>query len=121
MGNSLLYRLRANVIVVHPTGRFTTKTPEQWRDASYWTLLAYCNHDVDCLTTFTDAQHLNGMCLEDLQEIILSFIMALAEGGRTMGITACPLHVRKNWLLGVARRERLQERKHSVATVTEAL
>ena len=38
-----------------------------------------------------------------------------------MGMTACPPHVRKNWLLGCARRVRAEARKQSVATVTEAL
>ena len=80
------------------------KTLEQLSDAFYWTLLAYCHHGVECITTFTDAQHLNGMCPEDLERLILSFIMAQAKERRTMGIIACPRHVRKKCLLEVARR-----------------
>ena len=38
-----------------------------------------------------------------------------------MTLTTCPPHVRKNWLLGCARRERAEARKQSVSTVTAAL
>jgi hypothetical protein len=121
-GNSLACRPRADVVVVHPVGRFTTaKTPAQWRDASYWTLLAYCNHGQECRTTFTDAEQLNSLSSEGLEQLAENFILAPNEERRAMGMTACPPHVRKNWLLGCARRDRAEARKHSVATVTEAL
>ena len=50
-----------------------------------------------------------------------NFVMAPAEDRHNLVMTACPPQVRKNWLLCCARRERLEARKQSVATVTEAL
>ena len=49
------------------------------------------------------------------------FAMAPAGERHNKVMTACPPHVRKNWLLGCARRERHEARQQSVATVTEAL
>ena len=71
--------------------------------------------------TVTDAEQLNGLSSEVLEQVAQKFIMVPAEERRTMGMTACPPHVRKNWLLGCARRVRAEARKQSVATVTEAL
>ena len=49
------------------------------------------------------------------------FAMSTSEERHEMRLTACPPHVRKSWLLGCARRERLEARKVSVATVAGAL
>ncbi len=44
-GNSVKCKYRPAVVVVHPIGHFSTATtPTQWRDASFWTLFAHCNH-----------------------------------------------------------------------------
>ena len=56
-----------------------------------------------------------------LEQLMHNVVMAPAEDRHNLSTTACPPHVRKNWLLGCARRERLEARKQSVATVTEAL
>ena len=73
------------MVVIHPVGRFTTaKTPEQWRDACYWTLLAYCNHGQECRTTFTDAEQFNGLSSEGLEQLAENFIMAPTEERRAM-------------------------------------
>ena len=121
-GNSIVCRPKADVVVVHPVGRFTTaKTPEQWRDACHWTLLAYCNHGVDCTATFAGNQQLESMCPDALDQLMQTFAMAPAGERHNKVMTACPPHVRNTWLLGCARRERLEARKQSVATVTEAL
>ena len=39
----------------------------------------------------------------------------------TKRIAECPPHVRKNWQLGVARKRRQEERKHSQTTVAAAM
>ncbi len=90
-------------MVVHPTGRFTrAKSPEQWLDACYWTLLAYCNHGIDCTATFRDAQHLDEMQPDVVEQLMESFVMAPLQDRLDMVMTACPPHVRKSWLLGCA-------------------
>ena len=47
-GKSLVLKPQADVVVVHPVGRFTqARTDAEWKDACYWTLLAHCNHGGD--------------------------------------------------------------------------
>ena len=121
-GNSIVCRPKADVVVVHPVGRFTTATTsEQWRDACYWTLLAYCNHGFVCSSTFADARQLDSLELDALEQLMQTFVMAPQSERHAMVMTMCPPHVRKNWLLGCARRERLEARRQPVAAVTEAL
>jgi len=121
-GSSIVCRPRADVVVVHPAGRFTrAKSPEQWRDACHWTLLAYCNHGVDCVSIFRDAQHLEMMEPGVVEQLMERFVMAPLQDRYNMGMTACPPHVRKSWLLGCARRAQEDARKQSVAVVTQAL
>ena len=121
-GMSIVCLNRADVVVVHPVGRFTVaKSAEQWKDACYWSLLAYCNHGSLCSATFTDVQHLDTMPEGEIEQLMQKFVMALAVERAELGITACPPHVRKNWLLGCSRREHAESRKQSVSKVTESL
>ena len=79
-GNSLTCRPRADVVVLHPVGRFTTaKTTAQWRDACYWTMLAHCNHGIQCASTFRDAQQLDDMDDEALAQLTKAFTMASSQ------------------------------------------
>jgi hypothetical protein len=60
-------------------GRFTKALTEtQWRDASYWTLLAHCNHGDGC-DTFTDADHLNTFTDIDMDGLVTLFVEATKE------------------------------------------
>ena len=48
-GNTLALKPKADVVVLHPVGRFNKAlTDEQWKEACYWTLLAHCNHGDMC-------------------------------------------------------------------------
>ena len=50
-GNTVVLKPKADVVVVHPVGRFAqARTDGQWADACFWTLLAYC-----CLLYTSDA------------------------------------------------------------------
>ena len=61
-GNAVSIKPKADVVVVHPVGRFAqARTHEQWADACFWTLLAYCNHGEACNETFRDAEQLHTM------------------------------------------------------------
>ena len=121
-GRSIVCLHGADVVVVHPVGRFTVaKSAEQWKDACYWSLLAYCNHGSLCTATFTDVQHLDTMLEAEIEQLMQKFVMAPALERAKLGITACPPHVKKNWLLGSSRREHAEARKQSVSKVTESL
>ena len=121
-GNSLVCRPRADVVVVHPSCRFTIAgTDAQWKDVCFWTLLAYCNHGPTCDATFRDLRHLEGMEQCEIEERMRVFVTATPQERHTKILTACPPHIRKSWLLGCARRERAEARKAPTATVTAAL
>jgi len=43
--NAVVLKPKADVVVVHPVGRFPqARSDAQWKDACFWTLLAHCNH-----------------------------------------------------------------------------
>ena len=68
VGSNIKCKQRADVVVVHPVGRFITAlTQAQWRDVCYWTLLAHCNHGEAC-TTFRDANLLETFSDDDLDK-----------------------------------------------------
>ena len=58
---------------------------------------------------------------EGLRDLAERFVMTPAGDRVKCRFTACPPHVRKNWLLGVARREREEARKLSASTVIQAM
>ena len=82
---------RADVVVVHPDGRFTTARDDaQWLDACRWTLLAYCNHGPRCTTTFVDAQHLESFADDMLTDLAERFVMTPQDERLDSKLTACP-------------------------------
>ena len=84
-------------------------------------LLAYCNHGDCCATTFKNSADLDSRADEDVRNLAELFVVASAAERVQRRLTACPPHVRKNWLLGVARREREEARKLSTKSVIQAL
>ena len=104
-------------------GRFAqARSDEQWADACFWTLLAYCNHGESCgKTTFQDAEHLSSMGPEAIAEIVGRFVAASPSERSDARMAPCPPHVAKAWHLGMARRTAAEARKHSVARVASSL
>lgn len=120
--DSVACKTRADIVVVHPAPRFTTaKDDSQWLDSCKWMLLAYCNHGDCCATTFKNSADLDSFADEDVRNLAERFVMTPAAERVQCRLTACPPHVRKNWLLGVARREREEARKLSTKSVIQAL
>ena len=106
VGSSIKCKRCADVVVVHPVGRFTTASTEaQWREACYWTLLSHCNHGEAC-TTFRDATHLETFTDEDMDSLMTLLVTSTPDERATKRIAECPPHVRKNWQLGIARKRR---------------
>ena len=121
VGSSIKCKRCADVVVVHPVGRFTTAITEaQWRDACYWTLLAHCNHGEAC-TTFRDATHLETFTDENIDDLMTLFVTSTPDERAAKRMAECPPHVKKNWQLGIARKQRKEERKHSQTTVAAAM
>ena len=113
---------RADVVIVHPAPRFTTaKDDSQWLDACKWMLLAYCNHGDRCSTTFKSCADLDRLADEDVRNLAERFVMTPADERIPGRLTACPPHVRKSWLLGVARREREEARKLPTKSVIQVM
>ena len=108
---------------MHPEGRFTTAmTPEQWREASILALMAYCNHGPCCAdTTFRGLRDLEELAPDELEALMLAFATAKPEERLRRKMTSCPPHLRRNYLLGDARRRRAEERKLSRPRVAAAL
>ena len=120
--DSVACKTRADIVVVHPAPRFTTaKDDSQWLDSCKWMLLAYCNHGDCCATTFKNSADLDSRADEEVRNLAELFVVASAADRVHRRLTACPPHVRKNWLLGVARREREEARKLSTKSVIQAL
>ena len=128
-GTSVKCKSRPAVVVLHPVGRFSTASaPAQWRDACFWTLLAHCNHFPvgehslqfcgEIFPSLDALQDSNVIPDEKLHELTAFFVMASPEQRAAKQVCSCPPHVRKNWLLGLARRQRQEERKleHAAAT-----
>ena len=65
-GKTLVLKPQADIVVVHPVGRFAqARTDDQWKEACHWTLLAHCNHGEMCEHTFRDADELETYSYED--------------------------------------------------------
>ena len=121
-GNTVVLKPKADVVVVHPVGRFPqARTDAQWKDACFWTLLAHCNHGELCATTFRDAAHLGTFDDAAVADLTRRFVRASPEERAEMRMAPCPPHVAKAWHLGMARREAAEERRHSTNRVTQSL
>ena len=122
-GGSLKYKPKADVVIVHPEGRFTTAmTSEQWRQACILALIAYCNHGACCAsTTFTDLKSLEEMAPDTLEALMQDFAHLTREERKERGMTSCPPHLERNFHLGDCRRRRAEERKLSRPMVAAAL
>ena len=113
---SVVLKPKADVVVVHPVGRFPqARSDAQWKDACFWTLLAHCNHGEQCKNTFRDAAHLATFEDDTAAELMQRFVMASSEERIAMRLAPCPPHVAKAWHLGMAQREAAAERLFSRA------
>ena len=120
--NSVVLKPQADVVVVHPVGRFPqARTDEQWKEACYWTLLAHCNHGEQCANTFRDAADLATFHDATLAELMQRFVTASSEERAAMRMAPCPPHVAKAWHLGMARREAAAERLLPTSRVTKSM
>ena len=122
-GGSLKYKPKADVVIVHPEGRFTTAmTSERWREACVFALMAYCNHGPCCAdTTFADLASLEAMAPDDLEALMQDFVQLAGAERKAREMTTCPPHLERNYRLGHARRARAEERKLSHGQVAVAL
>ena len=120
---SLRYKPRADIVIVHPEGRFTTAmTPERWREACIFALMAYCNHGPCCAdTTFANLASLEAMAAADLEALMHDFVHCSSSDPKDRDMTACPPHLHRNYQLGHSRRVRAEERKLSRPQVASAL
>ena len=106
-GNSVSLKPAADIVVIHPAGRFTqANTDAQWRDACVWTLLAHCNHGEKCTGTFRDADHLATFSDDAVTELMQRFATASPAERASARFAPCPPHIAKAWHLGIARRRR---------------
>jgi len=94
-GGSLKYKLKADVVIVHPEGRFTTAmTPEQWREACILALIAYCNHGACCASTsFTDLKSLEEMAPDTLEALMQDFVHLKSDERKARFMASCPPHL----------------------------
>ena len=121
-GKTLVLKPQADVVVVHPVGRFAqARTDAQWKDACHWTLLAHCNHGEMCQNTFRDAEHLGTYSYEATAELMERFVLASSAQRASSRLAPCPPHIRKAWHLGMARRKAAAEQQHSVSRVANLL
>ena len=121
-GDSVALKPVADIVVIHPVGRFTqASTDAQWRDACVWTLLAHCNHGETCKDTFRDADDLATFSDDSVAELMERFATAAPAERLGARLAPCPPHIAKAWHLGVARRKRAEEKKHSTSRVASAI
>ena len=122
-GNSITCKPSPDVVVVHPQPRFTTaENQEQWEQACRWALLAYCNHGECCAEiTFRDKSELDNFPSEKQHELMREFVFASPEERAKQRMTQCPPHIRKKYLRGLARLERMEMRKHTREKVTASM
>ena len=121
-GDSVALKPVADIVVIHPVGRFTqASTDAQWRDACVWTLLAHCNHGGTCKDTFRDADDLATFSDDSVAELMERFATAAPAERLGARLAPCPPHIAKAWHLGVARRKRAEEKKHSTSRVASAI
>ena len=120
---SLKYKQRADIVIVHPEARFTKAlTPERWREACTYGLMAYCNHGPCCAqSTFSNLACLEAMSSDELEALMDSFVFMSDNDRKTKNMSACPPHLRRNYELGQARRRRAEGRKLSRPQVNAAL
>ena len=123
VAKSIKCRPQPDVVIVHPEGRFTTAmTAEQWREACIHALVAYCNHGPCCAsTTFVDLQSLESLSPDALEALMHDFVTLEPQQRLQRRMAQCPPHLRRNYLLGDARRRRAEERKLSCPQVAAAL
>lgn len=122
-GNSITCKPFPDVVVVHPQPRFTTaENRQQWEEACRWALLAYCNHGECCSeTTFRDKDQLDSLPSETQTNLMHRFVFAREEARTDQTLTQCPPHIRKKYLRGLARLERMEMRKNTRERVTASL
>ena len=90
-GNSVVLKPKADVVVVHPVGRFPqARTEEQWKDACFWTLLAHCNHGEQCENTFRNAEHLTTFEATAVADLMQRFVTASPEERVAIRMAPCP-------------------------------
>ena len=120
---SVKYKQRADIVIVHPEARFTKAlTPERWREACTYGLMAYCNHGPCCAqSTFSSLASLEAMSSDELEGLMHSFVFMSDKERKIKNMTACPPHLRRNYELGQARRRRAEDRKLSRPQVSAVL
>ena len=97
-GKTLVLKPQADVVVVHPVGRFAhARTDAQWEDACHWTLLVHCNRGEMCQNTFRDAEHLGTYSHEATADLMERFVLASSVDRRSSRLAPCPPHIRKAW------------------------
>ena len=112
----------ADVVVVHPVGRFAqARTDGQWKEVCFWTLLAHCNHGEQCENTFRNAEHLTTFEATAVADLMQRFVTASPEERVAIRMAPCPPHIAKAWHLGMARREAAAERLLSTSRITKSL
>ena len=104
----MVLKLKADVVVVHPVGRF-------------WTLLAHCNRGEQCAATFRDAEHLATFEFTAVAELMRRFVIASPEERIASRMAPCPPHIAKAWHLGMARRQAAAERLLPTSRITESM
>ena len=120
--NTVRCKPRAVVVTVHPTPHFkVAKEHSQWIDACKWVLLGYCNHGHGCPTTFKDYDELMSFTEDRVEELAERFINTKDAARLASKFATCPPHVRRDWQLGMARKQRAKERQHSPETVIKSL
>ena len=124
-GQSLKCKPQPAIVVIHPVGRFNSAdTAAQWRDAAVWNLIAHCNHGPECTHTFPSAEALldvNTFSDEQVQDLMAFFAHATREERASHRMSPCPPHVKNNWMLGMARKERKEQQKLTRATKETSL
>jgi len=122
-GNSIACKPCPDVVVVHPQPRFTTvENQHKWEEACCWALLAYCNHGDCCAeVTFRDKLELDNFSGEKQEELMRKFVFATPEERAKQRLTQCPPHIRKKYLKGLARLQRMELRKHSREKVAASM
>ena len=120
--NTVRCKPRAVVVTVHPTPHFkVAKEHSQWIDACKWLLLGYCNHGQCCTNTFKDYDELMSFPDDRLEELADRFINTKDAERLASKFATCPPHARRDWQLGMGRKQRAKERQHSPETVIKSL
>ena len=105
---------RADIVTVHPFLQFknaAAKGSAEWLDACKWMLLGYCNHGEGCGGTFANYQELVQFSEDRLLDLAERFVRTPDDDRFRCRMTKCPPHVAKSYILGQARKQRLEARK----------